>query len=317
VAGKLVTGVAGFVGSHLAEALVERGEDVIGVDSFTDAYDGRLKEENVAGLLSSRRFRLVREDLNSADLPSLLEGVDTVFHLAAQAGVRASWGAEFGCYVERNIVATQRLLEAVKERPIHRFVFASSSSVYGDAPELPVTEDAPVRPVSPYGVTKLAAENLCFLYRKSYSLPLVSLRYFTVYGPRQRPDMALHRIVHAALAGSPLTLFGDGSQSRDFSYVSDVVRANLLAAERDEAGPVYNIGGGARTSLRECISMVEEISGRPVPHERSARAKGDVRDTWSDCSAAKRDLGYAPEVPLREGLKKMVNFYRLRGEKRE
>ncbi len=310
----LLTGAAGFIGSTLGETLIRNGWEVVGVDSFLDNYDSSLKERNLRSLVSEKRFRFVRGDLNRIDLAPLLDGVDTVFHQAAQPGVRASWGAEFDRYVESNILATQKLLEQCREREIDRFVFASSSSVYGETSELPLKEGTPKRPYSPYGVTKLAAENLGHLYRKNHGVPFVALRYFTVFGPRQRPDMAFYRIMDAAFHDREMTLFGTGEQTRDFTYVEDIVRANLAAAEADTTESVFNIGGGARISLGDVIRMAEEITGRKVPLRRTAWEKGDVRDTWADCSSAKRELGYRPGVSFREGLERMVAWFREAAE---
>lgn len=306
----LVTGVAGFIGSHVAEALVGRGFHVVGIDCFSDYYNPARKEENISRLLSSERFRLCRTDLSCDDLSPFLKDVDLVFHQAAQAGVRSSWGLEFDKYTSANVLATQRLLEAARARPIRRFVFASSSSVYGDTAELPLREDSRKKPYSPYGVTKLAAEHLGHLYRMNYGVPFVALRYFTVFGPRQRPDMALYRFIDAAHSGNPVRVFGSGEQTRDFTFVGDIVRANLLAAECESPADVYNIGGGERVSVNQAIRLVEEIVGSAVPRSESGREKGDVKDTWADCSAARNDLGFVPSVSFREGVEKMVAWYR-------
>jgi UDP-glucose 4-epimerase len=304
----LVTGAAGFIGSHLAERLVQEGFEVVGVDAFTDAYDPAVKEQNVRQLLQSPQFRLIRGDLLALDLDQLLEGVEVVYHQAAQAGVRSSWGGEFHHYVARNVAATQRLLEACKDRSLRKFVYASSSSVYGESEVYPTPEEALPRPVSPYGVTKLAAEHLCVLYWKNYEIPTVSLRYFTVYGPRQRPDMAFHRFIVAIHRGEPISLYGDGEQSRDFTYISDVVEANLLAAEKGRPGEVYNIGGGARATLKEVLGLLEEITGERPQVQRREVQRGDVRHTRAELSKSRAELGYAPKVPLIEGLKRQVEW---------
>ena len=310
-AGKaLVTGAAGFIGSHLTERLLREGWEVTGVDSFTDYYDPALKEANIGSFRGSSSFRLVRGDLLDIDLSPLLEGMDVIFHLAAQAGVRASWGTEFDRYVNANILATQKLLEEAKTASLRRFVFASSSSVYGNAEDLPVREETAKRPHSPYGVTKLAAENLGHLYRRNHGVPFVALRYFTVIGPRQRPDMALYRILRAAYGGEPLPLYGSGEQTRDFTAVSDIVAANLAAADRKTSRHVFNLGGGERISMNGLIEMVAEATGREVPLRRSEWQKGDVRDTWADCAAAREELGFAPRVSLREALEEAAAWYR-------
>jgi nucleoside-diphosphate-sugar epimerase len=298
----LVTGAAGFIGSHVSEALAAGGAEVVGVDCFTDYYARDIKERNLAGLKSERAFRFVEAPLQTANLNALLDGVTHVFHLAAQAGVRKSWGSDFLTYTSHNVDVTQRLLEAVKQRPLHRFVYASSSSVYGDVAAIPMREDAYLQPLSPYGVTKLAAEHLCHLYFANYRVPTVSLRFFTVYGPRQRPDMAFHRFIRAALTGQPITLYGDGEQTRDFTFVSDIVAANLAAGDRGTPGAVYNIGGGSRVTVNEVLGIVERLAGRPLNIRREETQKGDMRDTFADTSRARADLGFSPGSTLETGL---------------
>jgi nucleoside-diphosphate-sugar epimerase len=298
----LVTGAAGFIGSHLSEALTDAGADVVGVDCFTDYYAREIKEGNLAGLRARPRFRFVEAALQTAPLAELLDGVTHVFHLAAQAGVRKSWGADFGAYTSHNIDSTQRLLEAVKGLPLKRFVYASSSSVYGDVAAIPMREDAYLQPLSPYGVTKLAAEHLCHLYFANYGVPTVSLRFFTVYGPRQRPDMAFHRFIRAALEGRPITLYGDGGQTRDFTYIADIVGANMAAGDRGTPGAVYNIGGGSRVSVLEVLDLVGRLTQRPVQVNREDAQKGDMRDTFADTSRAQADLGFRPRFSLEQGL---------------
>jgi UDP-glucose 4-epimerase len=306
----LVTGVGGFIGSTLAETLVERGERVVGIDSFLDYYPRPMKEKNLEALSASSKFELREGPLQELELPRLLDECDRVFHLAAQAGVRASWGHEFGIYTDNNILATQHLLEAAVGTKIRSFVFASSSSVYGDAAPLPMVEDIPLHPVSPYGVSKLAAEKLCELYFVNHGVPTVSLRYFTVYGPRQRPDMAFHRLLKCALEGTPFQLYGDGGQTRDFTFVGDAVAATVAASERGRHGAVYNIGGGSRVSMLEVIETVREVTGRKIEVVISQKQKGDMRDTYADTSAARRDLGYAPTTRLREGLQREWDWIR-------
>jgi nucleoside-diphosphate-sugar epimerase len=299
----LVTGAAGFIGSTLADALTARGVDVVGLDSFTDYYGRDIKESNLAALRARPSFTFVEDALQTVDLARVLDGVTHVFHLAAQAGVRKSWGRDFLTYTTNNVDATQRLLEAVKDRPLERFVYASSSSVYGDIAAIPMREDAMVQPVSPYGVTKLAAEHLCLLYTANFGVPTVSLRFFTVYGPRQRPDMGFHRFLRAALTGQPITLYGDGGQTRDFTYVDDIVAALIAAGERGHAGGVYNIGGGSRVSINDVLAMVGRVTGRPVDIRREPAQKGDMRDTFADTSRAKAELGFAPSTHLEQGLR--------------
>ncbi len=303
----LVTGAAGFIGSAVCERLLAQGHEVVGVDCFTDYYPRRLKEANLAPSRDHRSFRFLEDDILDLDLPRLLGEVEVVIHLAAQAGVRASWGAEFTHYTHHNILATQALLEAAKEAGLGRLVYASSSSVYGDTDDLPMREDSLCRPVSPYGVTKLAAEHLCSLYHHNFGLDTVSLRYFTVYGPRQRPDMAFHRFIKALLTGGEIRLFGDGSQSRDFTYVDDIVEATIAAAAVPQArGGIFNLGGGARVSVNQVIAWLEEITGRRAVVRRLEVAKGDVRQTEADTSRARRVLGFAPRYHLKRGLAREV-----------
>lgn len=300
----LVTGAAGFIGSHLCERLVDLGHEVTGIDCFLDYYPRAAKERNLRGLAARPGFRLIEHDLSRGDLSPLLGKIDWVFHEAAQAGVRASWGGEFQIYAQHNVVATQRLLEAARDARVARFVYASSSSIYGDTDDLPMREDSLPRPISPYGVTKLAAEHLCWLYARSFGVPTVSLRYFTVYGPRQRPDMAFHRFLRGALRGEEITLYDDGEQTRDFTYVSDVVAANVAAAERGVApGAVFNVGGGSEVSLNQVITAVEALSGQRLRIRREVRQKGDVRHTAADCGRARRELGFRPAVTLEQGLR--------------
>jgi len=298
----LVTGTAGFVGSHLAEALLAAGADVVGVDCFTDYYAREIKERNLAGLRSQRRFSFVEDALQTMALEPVLDGVTHIFHMAAQAGVRKSWGDDFRVYTSHNVDATQRLLEAVKERPLQRFVYASSSSVYGDVATIPMREDAYLQPLSPYGVTKLAAEHLCHLYFANYGVPTVSLRFFTVYGPRQRPDMAFHKFIRAAYEGRPISMYGDGGQTRDFTFIADIVSANVAAGDRGKPGAVYNIGGGSRVSLLDVLTLIERLTGRRLDVRREATQKGDMRDTFADTSRARADLGFAPTHTLEQGL---------------
>jgi nucleoside-diphosphate-sugar epimerase len=300
----LVTGAAGFVGSHLCEALLDNGDEVVGVDAFTDYYSRHRKEQNLAALRMRQRFAFVEADLVEVAVVPLLTGVDRVFHLAGQPGVRASWGPDFAHYVRHNVVATQRLLEACRGRPLHKLVYASSSSVYGDAESYPTPETLRPQPVSPYGVTKLAGEHLCEVYRKSFDVPVVSLRLFTVYGPRQRPDMAFSRLVRAALSGERFEVYGDGEQTRDFTFVGDVVQAMLDAVRSPWCG-VANVGGGSRASLNRVVDIVRDICGE-VCLTRRPRATGDVRHTAADISVAAAAFGYTPRTSLPEGLAAMV-----------
>jgi len=301
----LVTGGAGFIGSHLSERLLDQGARVRAVDAFTDFYPRPLKERNLQHLRGRDNYEFVEGDLRELDLAKQLEGITHVFHLAAQAGVRRSWGTEFSVYTGLNVDSTQRLLEACAKRPIERLVYASSSSVYGDDVQIPMVETALPQPVSPYGVTKLAAEQLCHLYYVNFGVPCVSLRYFTVYGPRQRPDMGFNRFFTAILQGKPLIQYGDGLQTRDFTYVADAAQATADAAVRGVPGRVYNIGGGSRVSLREVFDLIARVSGRKVTIDQQDAQKGDMRDTYADTSRARADLSFAPSVTLEEGLRQM------------
>jgi len=298
----LVTGAAGFIGSHLTAALLDRGAAVIGLDCFTDYYPRAAKEKNLEENTLREKFRFVENSIADADLPTLLDGVTHVFHLAAQAGVRKSWGKDFRTYTVNNIEATQILLEACVGRPIERFVYSSSSSVYGDAATIPMREDALPQPLSPYGVTKLAAEHLCMLYHANHGVRACALRYFTVYGPRQRPDMAFHRFIKAALREEPISLYGDGGQTRDFTFVADAVAANIAAADRGVPGRAYNIGGGSRVSMNDVLRIIERTAGHPLKVNREAAQKGDMRDTYADTTRAREDLGFRPTVSLEEGI---------------
>jgi UDP-glucose 4-epimerase len=306
----LVTGAAGFIGSHVARRLLELGVAVRGIDAFTDYYDRELKEANIADLTVRDGFELIETDLATCDPDPLLAGVDAVVHLAAQAGVRASWGTSFETYIDCNIRSTQRLLEASKDRPLERFVYASSSSVYGETDDLPMRESGRTNPVSPYGVTKLAAEHLAVLYQRSYGVPTVSLRYFTVYGPGQRPDMAFHRFIRAALDDEPITVYGDGQQTRDFTYVDDIVAGTIAAAERGGDGEVYNLGGGSRVTLNRAIDVIENALGTTIRREHVGAARGDVTDTLAANEKARRDLGFRPSVTLEDGVRAQCAWMR-------
>ena len=298
----LVTGAAGFIGSHLVAALLDRGMEVRGIDCFTDYYPRSTKESNLDVNRRRPAFRFIEDRIQTTDLAALLEGVTHVFHLAAQAGVRKSWGRDFRIYTDNNVDATQQLLEACVGRPLHRFVYASSSSLYGDAAAIPMREDALPQPVSPYGVTKLAAEQLCYLYYVNHGVPATSVRYFTVYGPRQRPDMAFHRFFRAALDDQPIVIYGDGEQTRDFTFVADAVAATVAAGDRGVPGRAYNIGGGSRVTVNDVLRIVETLVGHPLKIRREPVQKGDMRDTYADTALARADLGFEPAVSLREGL---------------
>ena len=308
----LVTGTAGFIGSHLAERLLADGHDVVGVDMFTPYYDTAVKWRNVEAIRDHASFRFVADDLLAIDLDALLDGIDVVFHLAGQPGVRASWGAGFSEYTTWNVLATQRLLEACRPKELQRFVNSSSSSVYGSAEHYPTKESDRPQPVSPYGVTKLAAEHLATIYGHSFGVPTVSLRYFTVYGPRQRPDMAMHRLIRSALTGESFPLNGDGSQARDFTFVGDVVEANMLAATCPvRPGTVLNIGGGAVVELREVIGIIEDLAGADIRLDRQGNALGDPARTGADTAAALAVLHWRPLTSVPAGLARQFEWQRL------
>ena len=304
----LVTGAAGFIGSHLAERLLEQGATVVGLDCLTGDYPRARKDRNLTRLRDAPAFTLVESALADADLPSLLDGVTHVFHLAARAGVRKSWGRDFHVYTVDNVEATQVLLEACVGRPIERLVYASSSSVYGDTVPLPMREDARPQPISPYGVTKLAAEQLCYVYWVDHGVPAVALRYFTVYGPRQRPDMGFFRFLRAVMRNDAVSQFGDGRQTRDFTFVADAVSATVAASTHGAPGAVYNIGGGSRVELLEVFELIAHITGRPVRVDRMEAQHGDMRDTYADTTRAREDLAFAPGATLEQGLRAQYDW---------
>jgi UDP-glucuronate 4-epimerase len=299
----LVTGCAGFIGSQLTESLLNDGHEVVGVDALIEGYDTDVKSRNLEAAKEFDNFRFLTLDFAEAPLAPLVEECDTIFHLAAQPGVRTSWGDRFESYTRNNVLATQRLLEAAKQWRDKRVVFASSSSVYGDAELLPTPEDVLPKPFSPYGVTKLAAEHLCALYRGNYGVATVVLRYFSTYGPRQRPDMAFHRFCRAALLGEPLVVFGSGEQTRDFTFVADVVAATRAAALAPAApGQIYNVGGGSRVSVNDALELIASFVGRQLEVHRLESEKGDVRNTGADTSRARRELGFDPTTSIHDGL---------------
>ena len=305
----VVTGAAGFIGSHLCERLLALGHKVVGIDSFTDYYDRARKEQNLEGSRAHPEFTFEELDLVDADLQRALRGANVVYHLAGRPGVRPSWGEQFDSYVRDNILATQRLLECLKDTPVDRLVFAGSSSVYGDAEMFPTKESALPRPVSPYGVTKLAAEHLTLLYTKNFGLPVVSVRYFTVYGPRQRPDMAFARFMQALADGEPIQVFGDGEQTREFTYVSDAVEGTIKAAAADVVGQIFNLGGGSRVTVNRVLATLEDISSMKVKRKTLPAAPGDPMHTGASINLARERLGWEPRVSLREGLTKQWDWF--------
>lgn len=313
----LVTGCAGFIGSSLTDTLLAAGMKVTGVDAFRDYYDTSIKRDNISAALDHELFTLIERDL-SGDISFLDSFIDpgdqlVIYHLAAQAGVRKSWGSDFTVYTRDNIEATQNLLEwALKRGGVSNFVYASSSSVYGIPEKLPMVEDTTVPiPHSPYGVTKLAAENLVRLYTANMGLPSVSLRFFTVYGPRQRPDMAFNRFITAGLQGEPIGVFGTGEQTRDFTYIADIVHG-LLLAENSTGGLAMNLGGGNRVTLLQAIETLSSVMGNPLEISFSKGKKGDVPDTWASTDLARSELGWIPETPLEEGLKRELHWIKSR-----
>jgi UDP-glucuronate 4-epimerase len=307
----LVTGCAGFIGSHLTEALLADGGSVVGVDCFNDNYGRAEKLRNLDSAMQWDAFDFIPIDLARGDLFDLAEDCDVIFHLAAEPGVRPSWGDRFEQYMRNNVLASQHLLEAVRTQPSKRFVYASSSSVYGQAETFPTPESSTPKPFSPYGVTKLSAEHLCDLYHGNYGISTVILRLFSVYGPRQRPDMAFNRFCRAAIEGGPISVFGDGRQTRDFTFVDDVVTALRIAAARDGIeGRIFNVGGGSQVSVMDAVALLGEISGRPLELHSDAPRHGDVRDTCADTSRAQKELGFVPRTELSEGLAAELEWMR-------
>ena len=312
----LITGGAGFIGSHLAERCLERGWRVVAIDAFTDYYDEQLKRRNIASALEDPSYALIEGDLLELELEELVRPAATVFHLAAQPGVRISWD-QFDLYARENVTATQRLLEAARNASLERVVVASSSSVYGDAETLPTGEDAVPRPVSPYGVTKVATEQLAHVYWRNFGVPTVCLRYFTVYGPRQRPDMAFNRLIARALRGEPFAVYGDGEQTRDFTFVADAVAGTVAASERGRPDAVYNLGGGSRRSMNSVLETLSSLLRRPVERAYRQPQRGDARDTAADISRARVDLGYEPSYEFHAGLESQLAWQRAAMETAE
>lgn len=307
----LVTGAAGFIGSNIARRLIDDGWEVVGIDSFTDYYDPQLKRQNLASLPSGR-LDFIEADLLTVDANKLLEDIDIVFHQAGQPGVRKSWGADFGVYIDSNVLVTQRLLEAARFAPIlKKFVYASSSSVYGNAARFPVIEGDAPKPLSPYGVTKLAAEHLCTLYAENFGVPTVSLRYFTVYGPGQRPDMAFTRFVRAAVLDEEITIFGGGEQIRDFTFISDIVDANVRAAlAPTHLGSVFNVAGGSSISVNDSLAMLASLAGAPLKINFIGAVPGDVARTGGSTEAFRSAVGWVPSVTIEQGLAAQLEWGR-------
>lgn len=303
----IVTGCAGFIGSSLSERLLQEGYQVVGVDCFTDHYDAKIKQNHARRLAAQGGFTLLPKNMLELDWNDLFADVDYVFHHAAIPGVRTSWGDSFQDYVQTNILATQNLLEAAKNSQIKKFVYASSSSIYGKT-EGSTPETRIPRPLSPYGVTKLGGEQLCHLYADNYGVPTVALRYFTVYGPKQRPDMAFHKFIKAILSEKAIQVYGDGTQTRDFTYIDDVVEANLLAAQSGAAGIAINIGGMSRIVLNDVIALIGKLTNRLPQVDYLDKQAGDPPHTWADIGKAEKLLGYSPKVALEEGLRKEIEY---------
>jgi len=307
----VVTGAAGFIGSYLCEKLLEdEKHSVTGIDCFTGPTSSNLKKYNIRSLLSHPRFKFIEQNLSSINLRKLLKDIDAVYHLAGMPGVRTSWGNEFALYTSNNISTTQQLLEACKDLPIQQFIFSSTSSVYGER-HGKVSETAEPMPLSPYGVTKLTGEHLCRIYHESFNVPITVLRYFTVYGPRQRPDMAFHRFIKQILTDQPITIFGDGTQSRDFTYISDCVNGTAAVLGNKQAiGKTINIGGKERASVNEVIELLEDLTGKKAKKHYIEAVTGEPKHTWADISLAERYLQYSPVVTLGEGLQKEIDYIR-------
>lgn len=306
----VVTGAAGFIGSHLCERLLAEGHEVVGIDCFSDYYDRSRKEQNLERARTDSKFALEEIDLVEGDLRAPLAGAKVVFHLAGQPAVRPSWGRDFDRYVRDNILATQRLLEAIRGVTLERLVFAGSSSVYGNAEVFPTKETTLPQPISPYGMTKLAAEHLTMVYMRNFGIPVVSLRYFTVYGPRQRPDMAFSRFMHALATNEEIEVFGDGEQTREFTYVSDAVDGTVKAMTADVAGMIINLGGGSRVTINRVLDTLQEISHIDVRRRNLPAAAGDPRHTGASINLARERLGWEPRVSLRDGLAEQWEWFR-------
>jgi nucleoside-diphosphate-sugar epimerase len=304
----IVTGAAGFIGAHLSEKLLSLNHSVTGIDCFTDYYPRALKDANIVGLLKHENFRFLEANLQDLDLASMMNGTEVIFHLAAQAGVRSSWGVDFRAYAEHNITATQKILESVKSSQIKKFIFASSSSVYGDIDDVPMKETSQPKPISPYGVTKLTAEHLCKVYHNNFGVPIVALRFFTVYGPRQRPDMAINRFIRSILNDREITIYGSGEQRRDFTYVSDIVDANILAMNSELSGEIFNIGSGSNINIKQTIATLEKLIGKKALVRQVESQKGDMKMTVADISKAQSKLGYNPSMPFKDGLVKEIDW---------
>lgn len=301
----LITGAAGFIGSHFSEKLIKLNYEVLGIDCFYPLYDRKYKEKNLENLSSQRNFKFIEAKIQDLDLKEILKDIEYIFHLAAYPGVRGDWNVIFSQYIEENVIATYKILDAAtKMKNLKKFIFASSSSVYGDTDVLPMKETNKICPFSPYGVSKATAEQLCYVFHKNFNVPIVSLRYFTVYGPRQRPDMAFHKFIKAILQDNEVIIYGDGNQTRDFTFIEDVISANFLVLKYGVPGEIYNIGGGTKISVNDVIKLLEEIIGKKAKVKYYPKEKGDVQKTLADITKAKYELNYSPTFKIKEGLKR-------------
>lgn len=312
----LITGAGGFIGSTLTDVMLRRGYEVVGIEGFIDNYEPYLKRLNLSDAMPNDNFTFLAQDLSEDDCygeieeEGYLEGVQTVVHLAARPGVRDSWGDHFADYTDNNVLATQKLLELFKERPEVHFIYASSSSIYGDAAKLPVKEDDSPAPVSPYGATKLAGEDLMAIYAKSFGLTPTILRFFTVYGPRQRPDMAIHKFIKRIAEGEAIPVFGNGENGRDYTYIGDIIDALGKVIDKNIRGETFNVGGGKSTALKDMVSAVEDALEKKAVVERLPMQPGDVKDTLADISKLRTAVGYAPSTDLRTGIAAQVSWMR-------
>ena len=305
----IVTGAAGFIGSHLSEKLLENGFKVIGIDCFTDYYSKEIKKNNMISFQNNKNFKLIENDLMKIDLTSIIKESEFLFHEAGQPGVRASWGEQFDTYVKDNILVTQKILESAKKvKTLEKIVMASSSSIYGEQEGIMIENKTIPSPISPYGVTKLASENLGLTYALNHDLPVTSLRYFTVYGPRQRPDMAFTKFIKANLSGDKISIFGDGNQIRDFTFISDIIDANINCIKSEIQGNVLNIGGGKTYSVLNVLKIIEKITGKKNKLIFSTKQKGDVRKTEANIEKAIKNIDYSPKIDLTKGLTNQINW---------
>ena len=304
-----MTGVAGFIGSSLAEKLLKENFKVVGIDCFTDYYSKNIKKKNLTNCLKNEHFTFIQKNILELDLEPIIKNSQCLFHQAAQPGVRASWGSQFDTYVKDNILVTQKILESAKEvKTLEKIVMASSSSVYGNQEGKMIEESTLTKPISPYGATKLAAENLGNLYAENFDLPVISLRYFTVYGPRQRPDMAFSKFIRSNISNKEIEVFGDGNQIRDFTYISDIVEANILSMNSSSKSGIFNIGGGSTHSVNQILEMIKNITGNENIIKFKPKQNGDVFKTESDIEKARKNLNYSPKIDIKKGLENQFQW---------